>query len=88
VDRRRRAAPAGHAARHARPRDAAAARGALRVPGRRGARGRLRRPEERLAIDAYPGLLARDPTAVAAVLWRDHRRDRDDATVVALREGR
>lgn len=42
----------------------------------------------RLALDAYPGLLARDPTAIAAVLWRDHRRDRDDATVVALREGR
>src|SRR5690606_6466663 len=46
VDHRRRDAPARHAARHARPRDAADPRGALRVPGGRAARDRLRWPEE------------------------------------------
>jgi anti-sigma regulatory factor (Ser/Thr protein kinase) len=36
--------------------------------------------------DAYPGLAQRDPAIVAAVLYRDHTRGRDDATVVAVRE--
>jgi anti-sigma regulatory factor (Ser/Thr protein kinase) len=36
--------------------------------------------------DAYPGLLARDPGVVAGVLYRDHTRRRDDATVVVARE--
>jgi anti-sigma regulatory factor (Ser/Thr protein kinase) len=44
--------------------------------------------KSRLAIDGYAGLLARDPAVIAAVLWRDHSRGRDDATVVALREAR
>jgi anti-sigma regulatory factor (Ser/Thr protein kinase) len=33
----------------------------------------------------YQGLAARHPSVIAAVLYRDHRRERDDATVVALR---
>jgi anti-sigma regulatory factor (Ser/Thr protein kinase) len=37
-------------------------------------------------LDGYPGLALRDPTVVAGVLYRDHRRGRDDATVVVLRE--
>jgi hypothetical protein len=34
----------------------------------------------------YPGLLARHPALLAGVLFRDFARDRDDATVLALRE--
>jgi len=33
-------------------------------------------------LKTYPGLLTKDPALVAAVLYRDHRRTRDDATVV------
>ncbi|HSR97785.1 MAG TPA: SpoIIE family protein phosphatase [Kofleriaceae bacterium] len=44
--------------------------------------------KSRLAIDGYPGLLAHDPATIAATLWRDHARDRDDATAVVLREAR
>jgi hypothetical protein len=33
-----------------------------------------------------PGLARRHPTLVAAALWRDHARGRDDATVVAVRD--
>jgi anti-sigma regulatory factor (Ser/Thr protein kinase) len=33
----------------------------------------------------YPGLLRRHPGIVAGVLYRDHRRQRDDATVVVAR---
>jgi len=36
-------------------------------------------------LDAYPGIARRDATLVAATLWRDYTRGRDDATVVALR---
>jgi anti-sigma regulatory factor (Ser/Thr protein kinase) len=36
-------------------------------------------------IEAYPGLAAGHPSLVAGVLFRHHRRDRDDATVVAMR---
>ena len=39
----------------------------------------------RWEIDAYPGLAASHPSLVAGVLFRHHRRDRDDATVVAMR---
>lgn len=38
------------------------------------------------ALDRYPGLERRRPALVAAVLYRDFNRGRDDATVVALRE--
>lgn len=41
----------------------------------------------RWSLGAYPGLPARHPSLVAGVLWRDHARGRDDATVVAVREG-
>jgi anti-sigma regulatory factor (Ser/Thr protein kinase) len=39
----------------------------------------------RWEIAAYPGLAAGHPTLVAGLLFRHHRRDRDDATVVAMR---
>ena len=37
-------------------------------------------------LGRYPGLLSRHPALVAGVLYRDHRRDRDDASVVAVRD--
>jgi anti-sigma regulatory factor (Ser/Thr protein kinase) len=37
-------------------------------------------------LEGYPGLAARHPALVAAILYRDHRRERDDVTVVTLRE--
>jgi anti-sigma regulatory factor (Ser/Thr protein kinase) len=37
------------------------------------------------ALDRYPGLTARHPSLIAAVLYRDFTRRRDDATVVVLR---
>ena len=37
-------------------------------------------------VGTYSGLLGRDPSLVAAVLYRDHRRERDDVTVVVARE--
>jgi anti-sigma regulatory factor (Ser/Thr protein kinase) len=36
-------------------------------------------------LDAYPGLARRQPTLLSAVLYRDHRRQRDDVTIVAAR---
>ncbi len=39
----------------------------------------------RWEMDGYPGLAASDPSLVAGVLFRDHRRGRDDASVVAVR---
>jgi len=39
----------------------------------------------RWAVDAYPGLVRRDPALVAGVLYRDFERGNDDVTVVALR---
>ena len=33
-------------------------------------------------LDAYPGLARRHPTLIAATIWRDFSRGRDDATVV------
>lgn len=38
------------------------------------------------ALHDYPGLHARHPALIAAVLARDHARGRDDLTVVAVRE--
>jgi anti-sigma regulatory factor (Ser/Thr protein kinase) len=37
-------------------------------------------------IDTYPGLMRNHPSLVAGVAFRDHRRDRDDAAVVAIRK--
>jgi len=34
----------------------------------------------------YPGLLSRDPSLIAGVLYRDFTRGRDDATVVAMKD--
>ena len=39
----------------------------------------------RWALDAYPGLVRRDPSLVAGVLYRDFERGNDDVTVVAFR---
>jgi len=40
----------------------------------------------RWTIDGYPGLNSRDPAVIAAVLFRDFSRSRDDATVLVGRE--
>jgi hypothetical protein len=37
-------------------------------------------------LSRYPGLSQRDPAVIAAVLWRDFTRGRDDITVVVVRE--
>jgi anti-sigma regulatory factor (Ser/Thr protein kinase) len=42
----------------------------------------------RWTLDAYPGVLQRHPMLIAAVLYRDFRRGRDDATVLAMRDDR
>lgn len=36
------------------------------------------------SLDRYPGLASHDPALIAAVLYRDHARGRDDATVVVV----
>jgi hypothetical protein len=36
-------------------------------------------------LDAYPGLAASHPSLIAGVLFRDHRRGRDDAAIVVMR---
>jgi anti-sigma regulatory factor (Ser/Thr protein kinase) len=41
--------------------------------------------QSRWTLDPYPGLYARHPAVVAAVLARDFTRGRDDVTVVAVR---
>jgi hypothetical protein len=41
--------------------------------------------QTRWRIEDYPGLLARHPSVIAAVLYRDWRRGHDDATVVVVR---
>ena len=38
-------------------------------------------------FDKYPGLRLRHPAIIAGVLFRDHRRESDDATVVVFKEG-
>jgi anti-sigma regulatory factor (Ser/Thr protein kinase) len=42
----------------------------------------------RWSLESYPGLASRDPSLVAGVLYRDHSRQRDDVTVVVVRERR
>ena len=44
--------------------------------------------QTRWSFDDHPGLLARDPAVVAAVLYRDYARGRDDTTVVVARARR
>jgi anti-sigma regulatory factor (Ser/Thr protein kinase) len=41
----------------------------------------------RWSLDSYPGLAVRDPALIAGVLYRDFRRERDDVTVLVLRDG-
>jgi anti-sigma regulatory factor (Ser/Thr protein kinase) len=38
--------------------------------------------------DDYPGLAAHSPAAIAATVYRDHRRQRDDASVLVVRPAR
>ena len=40
----------------------------------------------RWELESYPGLITRHPSVIAGVLYRDFRRERDDACVVVLRE--
>jgi anti-sigma regulatory factor (Ser/Thr protein kinase) len=40
----------------------------------------------RWELENYPGLITRHPSLIAAVLYRDFRRERDDACIVVLRE--
>ncbi len=39
-------------------------------------------------LDDYPGLRGRTPALIAGVLFRDHGRERDDSTVLVIRETR
>jgi anti-sigma regulatory factor (Ser/Thr protein kinase) len=39
------------------------------------------------SLDSYEGLVSRDPSLIAGVVYRDHSRRRDDATVVVVRQG-
>jgi anti-sigma regulatory factor (Ser/Thr protein kinase) len=43
--------------------------------------------QTRWTLESYPGLLSSHPGIIAAVLLRDFKRGRDDATVVALKYG-
>jgi hypothetical protein len=36
-------------------------------------------------LDQYAGLAASHPSLIAGILFRDHRRGKDDASIVALR---
>ncbi|TCS35183.1 anti-sigma regulatory factor (Ser/Thr protein kinase) [Paucimonas lemoignei] len=40
------------------------------------------------SVDGYPGLLVADPAIIAAVLYRDYWRRRDDVTVLVMRYSR
>jgi hypothetical protein len=40
----------------------------------------------RWTLESYPGLKQRDSTLIAAVLYRDFGRSRDDATVLVVKE--
>lgn len=37
-------------------------------------------------FDRYPGLLSRDPSLIAGILYRDFTRGRDDTTVVVVKD--
>ncbi|MDB6028728.1 MAG: putative anti-sigma regulatory factor, serine/threonine protein kinase [Verrucomicrobiales bacterium] len=37
-------------------------------------------------LENYPGLSSRHPSVIAGVIYRDFRRDRDDASVIVMRE--
>jgi hypothetical protein len=40
------------------------------------------------SLDKYPGLIGRHPLLIAAVLYRDHSRRRDDVSVLVSRSSR
>jgi anti-sigma regulatory factor (Ser/Thr protein kinase) len=40
------------------------------------------------SLEKYPGLFHRRPAVIAGALFRDHRRQRDDATIVVVRAAR
>jgi len=40
------------------------------------------------SFDRYPGLDRRAPSLIAAILYRDFQRGRDDTTVVVMRDAR
>jgi hypothetical protein len=42
--------------------------------------------QSRWDLGRYPGLISRHPALIAAVLYRDFERGRDDCTVVGVRE--
>lgn len=42
----------------------------------------------RWRLDERPALLGRDANLIAGVLYRDHRRERDDATIAVVKDGR
>lgn len=42
--------------------------------------------KSRWSFDDHPGLIARRPATIAAVMWRDFARGRDDVSVVVVRE--
>jgi anti-sigma regulatory factor (Ser/Thr protein kinase) len=44
--------------------------------------------KSRWSLDDHPGLAARDPATIAAAMWRDLARGRDDASVVVACEAR
>jgi len=44
--------------------------------------------ESRWSVGDYPGLRARAPATIAALLWRDFSRGRDDATAVVVAQRR
>ncbi len=44
--------------------------------------------QTRWNLSTYPGLSRKHPTLIAAVLYRDYSRKRDDVTVVVLRQNR
>ncbi len=39
-------------------------------------------------LGGYPGLCHKEPAVIAGILYRDHRRSRDDVTVVVARHER
>jgi hypothetical protein len=40
------------------------------------------------SLDAYAGVKARHPAVIASILYRDYSRNRDDVTVIVVREAR
>ena len=39
----------------------------------------------RWSLTEYPGVTPRHPSIIASLIYRDHRRERDDSTVVVLK---